>query len=103
MNENIRLFLEKVAADPELQKKFSQIDNADDSYALASEIQGGFTKEEFISEMLRLKESMDENLTDEDLAKSAGGGDGTSPLSAAISISGVITMSAVTATFSASL
>ena len=103
MNENIKIFLKKTAADPDLQAKFSQITNPDDAYALASEIQGGFTKEEFIEEMLRLKESMDENLTEEDLAKSAGGGDGTSVLSAAISISGVVTMSAVTAAFSASL
>ena len=103
MNENIKKFLEKLAADQELQAKFEQIRDPDEAYRIASEIQGGFTKEEFFSEISRLKESLDENLTDEDLAQSAGGGDGTSPLSAAISISGVVTMSAVTAAFSASL
>ena len=103
MNENIKAFLEKLEADQELQARFAQIREPEEAYRAACEVQGGFTKEEFFSEISRLKEAMDENLTDEDLAQSAGGGDGTSPLSAAISVSGVVTMSAVTAAFSASL
>ena len=75
MNENFRLFFEKVAADPELQAKLSECKSPDEAYALASGIQEGFTKEEFIEEMTKIKNSMEENLTDEDLAKSAGGMD----------------------------
>ena len=73
MNEKIRLFLEKLEADQELQAKFSQIRDADEAYALAASVQDGFTKEEFITEMTKIKEIMDENLSDEDMAKSAGG------------------------------
>lgn len=87
MNENIRKFLEKVEADPDLQAKLSQIRDPDEAYNVASSVQDGFTKEEFIEEMARLKEAAEENLTDEDLAKSAGGIDGTDVVtSIAISI-----------------
>ena len=40
-----------------------------------SSVQPGFTKEEFITEMTKIKTAMEENLSDEDLAKSAGGAD----------------------------
>ena len=75
VNENIKAFLEKVAADQELQAKFAQIKDVDEAYSLASSLQSGFTKEEFVTEMRKIKEAMDENLSDEDLAKSAGGMD----------------------------
>ena len=83
MNENIRALLEKISADEELQAKFSQVKDPDEAYALASSIQPGFTKEEFITEMTKIKEAMDENLTDADLAKSAGGMDTTKIVSIA--------------------
>ena len=73
MNENIKALLEKVEADQDLQAKFSQIKDVDEAYDLANSIQPGFTEEEFITEMTRIKEAMDEDLTDEDMAKSAGG------------------------------
>ena len=73
MNENIKLFLEKLEADKELQAKFSQINEPDEAYALAASVQDGFTKDEFITEMTKIKEAIDENLSDEDLAKSSGG------------------------------
>ena len=75
MNENIKLFLEKVESDSALRDKFAQVKDPDEAYELASSIQGGFTKEEFIEEMTKIKKAMDETLTDEDLAKSSGGGD----------------------------
>ena len=75
MNENIKLLLKKIEADPELQTKFAEAKDPDAAYALASSLQDGFTKEEFIDTMTKIKESMDENLSDEDLAKSAGGAD----------------------------
>ena len=72
MNENIKAFLEKLAADEELQARFSQIRDQDEAYAVASSVQPGFTKEEFITEMTKIKEALDETLTEEDLAKAAG-------------------------------
>ena len=73
MNENIKAFLEKVAEDPELQAKFSEVKDLDEAYAIACTVQEGFTKEEFLEEMTKVKNAMDENLTEEDMAKSAGG------------------------------
>ena len=90
MNENIKLFLEKLEADQELQAKFSQIRDADEAYALAASIQSGFTKEEFITEMTKIKEALEENLTDEDLAKSAGGN--TDDIIVSVSVSAAISI-----------
>ena len=73
MNENIKKFLEKVEASPELQAKFSQIRNPDEAYKLAASIQDGFSKEELITEMTKLYEAAIQDLSDEDLAKVAGG------------------------------
>ena len=73
MNTNIQLFLEKVAQDSALQERFAQIRDPEEAYRLAAETQEGFTKEEFIEEMTRIRTAAEENLTDEDLAQSAGG------------------------------
>ena len=73
MNESIKKFLGKLEADPELQAKLSETRDPDTAYALASSLQGGFTKEEFIEEMTRIRESMAEDLSEDDLAKSSGG------------------------------
>ena len=90
MNENIKALMEKVAADEELQAKFSQIRDADEAYALAASIQSGFTKEEFITEMTKIKEALEENLTDEDLAKAAGGDVDTVVATVTISVATVV-------------
>ncbi|MCR5137630.1 MAG: Nif11-like leader peptide family RiPP precursor [Oscillospiraceae bacterium] len=90
MNENMKALLEKVMADQELQAKFSQIKDEEEAYALASSIQSGFTKEEFIAEMTKVKESMEEDLTDEDLAKSAGGDADTVVATVTISVGTVV-------------
>ena len=74
MNENIKKFLEKVEASPELQAKFSQIRDPEEAYKLAASIQDGFSKEEFITEMTKLYEAAIQDLSDEDIAKVAGGG-----------------------------
>ena len=72
INENIKLFGEKLANNKELQEKFKQVKDPDEAYALAASIQDGFTKEEFINTMLEVqKRSRD--LTDEDLEQVAGG------------------------------
>ena len=73
MNENIKAFLEKVEASPELQAQFAQIRNPEEAYKLASSVQDGFTKEEFVSEMTKLYEAQIADLSDEDIAKVAGG------------------------------
>jgi len=90
MNENIKALLEKVAADAELQAKFSQFKNPEEAYELAASIQPGFTKEEFVTEMKKIKEAMDEDLTDADLAKSAGGDADTVVETVTISVATVV-------------
>ena len=73
MNENIKAFLAKVEASPDLQAQLSQIRNPEEAYKLASSVQGGFTKEEFVSEMTKIYEAQIADLSDEDIAKVAGG------------------------------
>ena len=90
MNENIKVFLEKMAADPELQARFAQLNDPDKAYELASSIQPGFTKEEFITEMTKIKEAMEEDLTDADLAKSSGGDAGDVVASVTVSVATVV-------------
>jgi predicted ribosomally synthesized peptide with nif11-like leader len=90
MNENIKVFLEKMAADSELQARFAQIKDPDEAYELASSIQPGFTKEEFVTEMTKIKEAMDEDLTDDDLAKSSGGDAGDVVASVTVSVATVV-------------
>ena len=90
MNENIKAFLEKLSADPELQARFSQITDPDEAYTLASSIQTGFTKEEFIIEMSKIKETMEENLSDVDLARVSGGDADTVVATVTISVATVV-------------
>ena len=84
MNENIRKFLEKLAQTPEIAAKLSAIKDPDEAYALASSVQDGFTKEEFISSMEQLRDSADNSaeLSDEDIGKMAGGTIGEASISA---------------------
>ena len=102
MNEKIKLFLEKLDADNELQAKFSQLRDPDEAYALATSVQDGFTKEEFITEMTKIKEAMDENLSDEDLAKSSGGSTGEA-VSLAVTVSVSVTGAVVSYAASAAV
>ena len=82
MNENIKKFLAKVEQSPELQAKFDQIRDPDEAYKLAASIQDGFTKDEFISEMKKLYDEAIKDLSDEDIAKVAGGSTLTGVLTA---------------------
>lgn len=101
MNENIRLFLEKMAEDQDLQAKFSQIHDPDEAYALASSVQSGFTKAEFIETMTVIRDAMEEDLSDEDMAKSAGGVSDEVQISVFLSVtsafSGAVTVTAAAA------
>ncbi len=74
MNESISKFLEKFASDEELQAKFSALTSPDEAFELAKSIQGGFTKEEFLEAVKSFSEMNDGDLSDEDLAATAGGG-----------------------------
>ena len=101
MNENIKLFLEKMAEDQELQARFSQITDPDEAYSLASSVQSGFTKEEFIETMTAIRDAMEEDLSDEDLARSAGGVSDEVKVSVFLSVtsafSGAVTVTAAAA------
>jgi predicted ribosomally synthesized peptide with nif11-like leader len=79
MNENIKAFLQKVAADESLQAQFKGIKDPDKAYELAASIQGGFSKDEFIAAMKELRAKMSRDLSDDDLEKAAGGNNDTTP------------------------
>ena len=72
MNENIVLFLKRVEQDAALAGRFNGITNPDEAYALASSMQGGFTKEEFMEAMGKINQG---ELTQDDLAQMSGGND----------------------------
>jgi predicted ribosomally synthesized peptide with nif11-like leader len=78
MNENIKAFLQKLAADEALQAQFKGIKDPDKAYELAASVQGGFSKDEFFTTMKELKSQMSRDLSDDDLEKAAGG-DSTTP------------------------
>ncbi len=72
MNENIVQFLKLVEKDNALAAKLSAMKDPEEAFALASSIQGGFTKEEFVEEMDRINRG---EITEDDLAQLSGGGD----------------------------
>ena len=72
MNENIVLFLKRVEQDAALAGRFNGITNPDEAYALASSMQGDFTKEEFMEAMGKINQG---ELTQDDLAQMSGGND----------------------------
>ena len=74
MNEDIKVFLQKLADDEALQAQFKAIENPDKAYELAANVQGGFSKDEFVEAMKELKSQMSRDLSDDDLEKAAGGG-----------------------------
>lgn len=75
MNENLKAFLEKVSKDEALQAKFQNVHSPDEAYALASSVQEGFTKEEFVETMTKLYQMEKGELSDEDLEAVSGGVD----------------------------
>ena len=72
MIEKILLFLQKVEEDEALAAKLSAIKNPDEAYAIATTVQDGFTKEEFVTAMEGIRNG---DLTADDLGKLAGGVD----------------------------
>ena len=95
MNENISKFLEKVGQDKDLQEKFNAIRNLEEAYKLAATVQDGFTQQEFETEMKRLYEEMSKDLSEEDMARIAGGVD--KDTSFAISTTAVVSVGGVVA------
>ena len=77
MNENIKILLQKLAEDKDLQEQFKEINDPYKAYELAATVQGGFSKDEFITTMKEIRAKMSRDLSDEDLEKAAGGGDTT--------------------------
>ena len=83
MNEKIQLFLQKVEEDEALAAKLSAIKNPDEAYAIATTVQDGFTKEEFVAAMEGIRNG---DLTADDLGKLAGGVDATATISVSMSV-----------------
>ena len=79
MNQAVQGFLTKVLQDEELQAKMQAAENLDEAYAIASSVQSGFTKEEFVAEMEEFQNAIadDEELSEDDLKALAGGLDTT--------------------------
>ena len=73
MNENISLFLKKLAENKDLQAKAASAATPDALYELAQAVQDGFTKEELLDALRSLAENADQDLDAADLAKTAGG------------------------------
>lgn len=69
MNENIKILINKINEDPEIAAKFSDVKDPEEAYEIASSIQDGFTKEEFMAFVEKIKGE----LSPEDLNKVAGG------------------------------
>ena len=77
MKEELKLFFQKVAEDRELQQKMQACKSPEEVYVIASSVQDGFTFEEFTETAAELYEQATAELSDEDLAKAAGGADTT--------------------------
>ena len=96
MNENIKNFIQRVAADESLQAKMQTFTNPDEAYDFAKSIQDGFTKEEFNEVMTKLSESISGStsdsgeLTDEDIANVAGGEIGTATAAGVATATGAV-------------
>lgn len=73
-NENLKKFLEKLFSDKDLADKMSACKSPEEAYEIASSVQDGFTFEEFTEFMTALNESVaNSELSEEDLARVAGG------------------------------
>jgi predicted ribosomally synthesized peptide with nif11-like leader len=75
MNENLKMFLQKVAADEKIQAKMQSFTNIDEAYDYAVSIQDGYSKEEFEAVMVEITKGSAENdeISDDDLENVAGG------------------------------
>ena len=74
MNDNLKLFLQRFYEDEALAARLGACKSEDEAYTLASSVQDGFTKEEFVETMSALNHANNSgDLTKEDLRGIAGG------------------------------
>ena len=75
MNENLKMFLQKVAADEKMQAKMKSFTDMDEAYDYATSIQDGYSKEEFEAVMVEITKgsSINDEISDADLESVAGG------------------------------
>lgn len=75
MNEQLKKVLGKLAEDPDLKEKMAGCKSAEEAYQVVSEVEGGYTMEEFqkAMEMIQKAVQKDHELTDNDLDGVAGG------------------------------
>ena len=96
MNENILKMLDLLTQNEEAQKKFASIRDPEEAYALATSIHGGYTQEEFIQAMASLRDQMNQDLSEDDLATAAGGESTVSEIvgsaTAAVGASGLMSL-----------
>ena len=99
MNEKIKEFLQKVAGDEALAAKLEACKSPDEAYALASSVVEGFTKEEFISVMEKIKAATENGaeLSDEDISKMAGGVDTSQVVISTVAASQLVIVGAAAA------
>lgn len=71
--ENVNLFLKKFVEDADLADRLSTCKSPDEAYAIASSVQDGFTKEEFIETMKIIDAANRGELSEEDLRAVSGG------------------------------
>ena len=96
MNETLKIFLQKLNEDEALAAKLGACKSEDEAYAVASAVQDGFTKEEFVALMNTVNQAYnDGDISREDLAKVGGGVDETDIISA--TVTGTISIAATSA------
>lgn len=98
MNENIQALVKRVMENEELQSQFEKLETPEEAFELASKLQDGFTKEEFL-EAVKGFAAFNEDITDDELAAIAGGeneaddplglSDKHSQISACVDITGI--------------
>ena len=89
MKEEMKLFLQKMVEDEELMQKMKACKSSKEAYAIASSVQDGLAFEEFKETMTQIYNLSEQEgiLSDEDLAKAAGGGSDEERLSWGVTIS----------------
>ena len=75
MNESLKKFLQKVAADEKIQAKMKSFTDIDEAYDYAVSIQDGYSKEEFEAVMAKSAKgsTINDEISDTDLESVAGG------------------------------
>ena len=89
MNEGLKKLFEQMGSDESLGEKFEQCKTAEEAYEVALKVADGYTMEEFKEAMKKIanyNNSSENELSEEDLDKVAGGSD----LELALGITGAV-------------